>query len=193
MTRATEPLAPVAAVVAGPAGVGKTTLAQALATHLGACLLDLDTATAPLVEVVAGLLGSDDLDGGILSHATRAARYATVRDLAVDNLRCGVPVVLVAPFTAERSDPAAWERLAGDLAAAGGRPTLVWVHADRDVLRARLLGRAAARDAGKLADLEAHLDRIDLRPPVVPHVAVDTGGGDVDLDAVAAALTAPGG
>jgi hypothetical protein len=39
---------------------------------------------------------------------TREPRYRVVLDLAVDNLAAGMPVVLVAPFTAERADPAAW-------------------------------------------------------------------------------------
>lgn len=176
-----------AAVVAGPAGVGKTTLAATLAARLGAALLDLDTATAPLVEVVAGLLGSDDLDGAALAGATRAARYEVLLAVAEDCLRCGTPVVLVAPFTAERASASAWTHLAGRLAAAGGRPTLVWAHAPREVLRERLVGRAAGRDAAKLADLDAHLDRLDLSPPAAPHVAVDTSE-PLDLEGLAAAL-----
>lgn len=189
MTRAepTERPVPPAAVVAGPAGVGKTTLAATLAARLGAALLDLDTATAPLVEVVAGLLGSDDLDGPALAGATRAARYEVLLALAEDCLRCGTPVVLVAPFSAERASAPAWERLAERLDAAGGRPSLVWAHAPREVLRERLLGRAAGRDAGKLADLDAHLARLDLSEPAAPHLAVDTSV-PLDLEGLATAL-----
>ncbi|ROP44724.1 putative kinase [Pseudokineococcus lusitanus] len=178
---------PTAAVVAGPAGVGKTTLAATLAARLGAALLDLDTATAPLVEVVAGLLGSDDLDGAALAGATRAARYEVLLAVAEDCLRCGTPVVLVAPFTAERASGPAWAGLGGRLAGAGGRPTLVWAHAPREVLRERLVRRGAGRDAAKLADLDAHLSRLDLTPPVAPHVAVDTSA-PLDLEGLAAAL-----
>jgi predicted kinase len=179
--------APSAVVVAGPAGVGKTTLAATLAARLGAALLDLDTATAPLVEVVAGLLGSDDLDGAALAGATRAARYEVLLAVAEDCLRCGTAVVLVAPFTTERASAPAWGGLAARLRDAGGLATLVWAHAPREVLRDRLVGRGADRDAAKLADLDAHLARLDLSAPEAPHVAVDTSL-PLDLEGLAAAL-----
>ncbi len=186
MTSSATPHAPVA-VLAGPAGAGKTTVARALSAHLRASLLDLDTATAPLVSVVAGLLGSDDLDGAVLAEATRDARYETLLALAEDCLACGTPAVLVAPFTRERRDPAAWAGTERRLREAGGLPRLVWVHASRAVLRERLRGRGAARDASKLADLDAHLDGLDLRPPAVGHLPVDTGL-PVRIEELAAAL-----
>ncbi len=167
-------VAPLAVVVTGPAGSGKTTLARTLATGLRAALLDLDTATAPLVALVAGLLGTDDLDAGALPRATRGPRYATLVSLARDCLACGTPVVVVGPFTRERADPAAWQALQQQLRAAGGRPRLVWTHVPPAVLRGRLVSRAAARDAAKLADLDAHLALVDTSPPSAPHTAVDT-------------------
>ena len=98
-----------------------------LAGRLGAALLDQDVATQPLVEVVQGLVGLDDLDDQRLAGLTRAARYEVLAALAVDNLAAGVPVVLVAPYTAERGDPQAWSDLNSRLRAAGGRPLLVWL------------------------------------------------------------------
>ena len=42
-----------AVLVAGPPATGKSTLATALAPHLGAAILDLDVATGPLTRVVS--------------------------------------------------------------------------------------------------------------------------------------------
>jgi predicted kinase len=148
-------------------------LGRALAAGLGAALLDLDVATAPLTAVVADLVGRSDLDDAGLAGMTRAARYETLFALAEDNLRVGHPVVLVAPFTAERRGAEAWSRVVDRLSAAGGTPTLVWLRAGRDLLVERLRSRGAARDRGKLADPAAFLDRIPLGPPGVPHLAVD--------------------
>lgn len=184
---APHPLPPLAVVVTGPAGVGKSTAAAALARHLRAALLDLDSATAPMLQVVAGLMGSTDPDDVALARATRTARYEGMTGLAEDCLRCGTPVVLVAPYTAERTRPDAWAGLETRLEQAGGRPSMVWLHAPLDVLRERILGRAAERDSSKLADLQAHLARVDLTPPVVPHLAVDATA-PLDLEALTAAL-----
>ena len=81
-------------------------------------MLDLDVATGPLTRVVSDLIGVPDLDDPVLAGLTRAARYDTLLGLADANLRAGQPVVLVAPFSAERAQPSAWadttRRLAGD-------------------------------------------------------------------------------
>lgn len=165
---------PPVIVVAGPAGSGKTTLGRALAAGLRAALLDLDTATAPLVDVVARLLDSADLAAGPLATATREPRYRTVVDLARDCLGCGTPVVMVGPFTRECADATAWAALASALTDGGGRPVLVWAQLPREALRARLVARGAPRDASKLADVEAHLASVPASAPAVPHHAVDT-------------------
>ncbi|MCW2638201.1 MAG: hypothetical protein JWP76_507 [Dactylosporangium sp.] len=162
-----------ALVVTGPPASGKSTLAGVLARHLGAVLLDQDVVTGPLTAVVAGLLGTDDLDSTELANATRQARYETLLAVAADNLAQGRPVVLVAPFTDERRRPAAWQQLAARLADAGGHAVLVWLRLSPEQLLARMRGRAADRDRGKLVDMPGYLARVDLRPPEVEHLAVD--------------------
>jgi predicted kinase len=166
--------APVPAVVmSGAPATGKSTVGRALARELRAAVVDLDTATAPLVGVVADLLGVSDLDDSRLSGPTRAARYETIVALAEESLAVGTPVVLVAPFTAERRDGAAWEALAGRLRAAGGTPTLVWLRLDPDVVLERLRARGAERDEPKLGDPQSYRDRLTVDPPACPHLDVD--------------------
>jgi hypothetical protein len=124
------------------------------------------------VDVVRGLAGVHDLDDPRLAGLTRAARYEVLAAVAVDNLEAGVPVVLVAPFTAERDDPAAWSRLAGRLAAAGGAPLLAWLSLDPPEILRRLRARGAARDRPKLADEAAYLEALAglARVPASPHL-----------------------
>jgi len=164
-----------AVLLSGPPASGKSTLSHLVARELRAAVIDQDVATAPLVSVVQRLVGADDLDDPRLAGLTREPRYRVVLDLAIDNLAAGMPVVLVAPFTAERADPAAWAATRDGLTAAGGTPLLVWLHLEpADVLR-RLRERDAPRDAAKLTDEAAYLARLATRcvPPGIPHLALD--------------------
>jgi predicted kinase len=166
---------PVVLLSGAPAS-GKTTLSHLVARELRAAVIGQDVATAPLVGVVQRLVGIDDLDDPRLADLTRQARYRVVLDLAVDNLVAGIPVVLVAPFTVERADPAALAATHDRLAAAGGTPLLVWLRLEPAEALRRLRERAADRDAAKLADEAAYLSgtaAMACDPPVVPHVALD--------------------
>jgi predicted kinase len=159
-----------AILIGGPPATGKSTLATALAPRLGAALLDLDVVTGPLVRVVSGLTGVRDLDDPVLAGLTRDARYSALLDLADANLRAGLPVVLVAPFSRERAEPSAWAATARRL---GGDPLMVWLHLPPQELVQRLAGRALSRDEDKIRDPASFLTGLDLEPPVVPHLALD--------------------
>jgi predicted kinase len=159
-----------AVLIGGPPATGKSTLAMALAPRLGAALLDLDTATGPLTRVVSELSGLHDLDDPVLSSLTRTARYDTLLDLAEANLTAGRPVVLVAPFSAERARPAAWAAVTRRLP---GEAVLVWLHLPPDELVRRLTARSLGRDENKIRDPAAFLAGLDLERPAVPHVDLD--------------------
>jgi len=161
---------PAAVLIGGPPATGKSTLALALAPRLGAALLDLDTATAPLTRVVSELAGVHDLDDPALARLTRDARYDTLLGLAADNLAAGRPVVLVAPFSAERARPAAWAATTRRIPAPA---TMVWLHLPPEELIRRLTLRGLARDKNKISDPASYLTGLDLEPPAIPHLALD--------------------
>jgi predicted kinase len=162
---------PLALLVCGAPGSGKSTVGALIARRLRAALLDLDTATAELTAVVAAIHGTDDLDDPGLARLTRVARYETLTRLAEDSLACGVSTVLVAPFTAERRDRRAWDRLQRRIGRTGATTSMVWLRISADEVLHRVRGRGAVRDLAKLtADWPAGLD---LDPPDVPHLAVD--------------------
>jgi hypothetical protein len=140
---------------------------------MAGALIDQDVATGALVEVISSLVGVHDLDDPRLAALTRTARYETILCLAEDNLRAGLGVVLVAPFTAERRQLGAWQDLQGRLSTAGGDPTLVWLQLEPRQIVARMRARAAARDVDKLRDEASLLARLDLDPPVGPHLRLD--------------------
>jgi len=163
----------LALLVSGPPASGKTTLGRALAGHLGACLLDLDVVAGALTATIAGLLGTDNLDARELAGDVRAARYECLLATAEDNLRIGTPVVLVAPFSTERTDPARWASVWRRLVEAGGEPRLVWLRLPPEELVRRLRARGAERDGAKIADPAAFLARHPVVPPAIEHLTVD--------------------
>lgn len=162
-------------VVAGAPATGKSVLGRQLSRCLGAALLDQDVLTGPLTCVVADLVGAvpGDLDDPRVRSATRRATYDALIDTAGGCLAADVSVVLVAPFTTERSDPAAWAQLEIRLGAPGG-VVLVWTTCPPAEVARRLSARDAPRDRRKLADLAKFLTSGVLDPPAVPYVAVDT-------------------
>ena len=162
---------PLAVLVSGAPGSGKSTVGAVIAQRLGAALLDLDTATAALTRVVGDLRGTHDLDDPDLVRVTRAARYDAITALAEDNLAIGVDVVLVAPFSTERRDPAAWDVLRSRLEQGGATSRLVWLRISADEVGRRVERRGLARDAAKHAG--SWTDGLDLEAPAVPHIEAD--------------------
>jgi predicted kinase len=160
----------VAVLIGGPPATGKSTLATALAPRLDAALLDLDVATGPLTRVVSELAGVRDLDDPVLAGLTRDARYDTLLALAAANVGAGRPVVLVAPFSLERSRVSAWHAATARIPAPA---TMVWLHLAPAELIRRLTVRGLARDEGKLRDPGSYLTGLDLEPPAIPHLALD--------------------
>jgi predicted kinase len=168
-----RPHRPAVILVTGAPATGKSTLAAALARKLTGALIDQDVATGPLVDVIGSLIDVHDFDDPRLAALTRNARYETITRLAEDNLRSGLAVVLVAPFTTERRQLGAWRDLALRLDVAGGDPTLVWLQLEPHQIVARMRTRAALRDVDKLRDEASLLARLDFDPPVVPHLRLD--------------------
>jgi predicted kinase len=140
---------------------------------MGAALLDLDSMTNPLVDVVARLTGASDYGDPQLAELTRDARYECLVRVASDCLQAGAPAILIAPFTTERQHSSAWDRLEAQLADAGGEVRLVWLRIEPDLLIERVVARGATRDEKKIGDPHRYLASLNLEPPSVPHIEVD--------------------
>jgi sugar-phosphatase len=172
-------------VVAGPAGAGKSTLGAALARRTGAALLDLDTLTDRLLDLLfagTGLPGHwhDERH----RHVVRPARYAALLDAAADQARVGRDVVLTAPFTAELRGGPEWEALRRALLPA--EPVVAWLHAPATVLARRVRDRGEPRDASTAAAPEP-------ARPRVPHLPVDaTTSTQAQLALVLGSVDRPG-
>src|SRR3954451_7608578 len=184
--------APSAILISGAPGTGKSTLAAALAPRLGAAVLDLDVATGPLTDVISGLVGATDLTDLRLAGLTRTPRYETLFALAEDNLRVGVPVVLVAPFTTERTEKG-WRSVVQRLGPHAAGLTLAWLHLPAEQILDRLTRRGAVRDTEKIHNPTVFLAAVDGEPPSAPYLALGAGQPVAELvDCGVAPLASPG-
>ncbi len=161
-------------LLAGPPASGKSVLGEALAGDTGAALLDQDVMTGPLTTALSNALDAGgDLDHPLLRRATRQAAYDALLDTAVHNVEAGNSVVTVAPFTTERTDAAAWEKVRRRVERAGAEARLLWLDCPDEELLRRMRERSAVRDSSKLADTSAFLASPALRPPTVEHAVID--------------------
>ena len=163
-----------AIVVCGVPGSGKTTFAQDLARELHWTILDLDTLTNPLFEHMGGEFL---VDVPTAQPAVRASvndiRYTCLFDTTRKNLALGNSVVVVAPFTSERTFPAAWVRLVERLAIPASRVHLAWMDTPPEEVVTRMQFRGAARDLEKVKEPERFLSPDVTRPPGVGHIRID--------------------
>ena len=146
--------------------------ARQLASELGACLIDSDTATERLVRAGLELAGMDpdDRDSPAYKRIYRDAVYEAIYDLAVANLP-HVPVVLAGPFTREGGEADWPDRLEQRL---GIRPTLHFVWCPAELRRERMIARGEERDRPKLLAWEAYAAQCREERPVWEHRFVRT-------------------
>lgn len=146
--------APEVFIVIGPAGSGKTTIAQQTAQEHGAAYLDKDRVSGRFVEFALTATGHDPTDRESNDYYRAnllPLEYETLMDVAGINLRLGRSVVLDAPFGAYFGDPGYLTRTAEDFQWPSPKITVIRVRVPRGVLRKRLISRGLERDQWKLA------------------------------------------
>ena len=168
-------------IVIGPAGSGKTTIAQQTAKKHGAAYLDKDQICGRLVEFslkTAGHEPSDRESNAFYRENVLPLEYQTLMDVAGANLRLGRSVVLDAPFGAYFAVPDYLVRAAEDFRWPPAGITVVRVRVPRDVLRERLIQRGLERDRWKLAHWDeywAAYGRLDCAWSGVAFLDIDNG------------------
>ncbi|MGA4545650.1 AAA family ATPase [Uniformispora flossi] len=167
-------------LVGGYAGSGKSELARFLGMVTAWAVLDKDTLTRPMVEQLLRAYGADpdDRHSELYTEHVRPYEYRCLMDTAWDNLRCGVSVILDAPFVGQFSNPE-WMRGLTDRCAAE-HVTLhsVWVASDPASMREHIEFRGTPRDAGKLRNWDTYAAGLDPEMrPVTPHFVVDNRHG----------------
>jgi predicted kinase len=163
-----------AIIVCGVPASGKTTFAQGLARELRWTYLDLDTLTNPLFEYMGGeFLVDVPTSEPPVRASVNDIRYTCLFDTTRENLGLGNSVVVVAPFTSERTFPAAWARLVERLAIPASRVHLAWMDTPAEEVVVRMQLRGAARDLEKIKEPDRFLSPEVTRAPGVQHIRID--------------------
>lgn len=141
-------------LVAGNAGVGKTSYGLSLARAQGMALLDIDTVSEALVQ--AGLRAAgrdpDDRDSPEYKSTYREAIHETLFRIAEQNLP-EPGAVIVAPFTRERRDPSFLQQVTKRL---GVPLELHLLECSESERKKRIIARGNPRDSAKLLDWERY-------------------------------------
>jgi predicted kinase len=153
--------------------------------------LDKDTLFGGFVAALLAAHGRPhgEREGEWYAEHVKIHEYAGMAAAAREIRAAGTPVLLDGPFTEQIRDPARWREWVHAL---GGDPVrLVWVRADPQTLRERLVARGRRRDAGKLSAYAEFVARMrpDVPPPVA-HLEVDNRRGAPSLAEQVAALLA---
>lgn len=161
--------------IGGPAGSGKTTVADALSVQLGVPHIDFDVASADVVaraRTAAPHLAEDEL-----LLAVKEPRYAALADAIAACAEGGKALVVVsAPFSQHSQDPKRWAQWVQ--AARAERVDLVWLAVDPQTRWERMRLRGEVRDAPALADPAA----VPAAPaPLVHHTHLDASASVADL------------
>ena len=186
-----QPERPHVLLVGGYAGSGKTELGRVVARLTGWPIIDNDTITRPVVEVALEALGRSphDRESDDYLRSIRPREYEALISTAVENVECGVSVIVTAPFVNEFRDPAWIDRLLAAFTASDVVVTFVWLRCDADTMHTYIRQRGAARDAAKLADWPGWVAGVDLAfTPLARHVILDNSASSAPLQPQAQAL-----
>ena len=152
-------------LVGGWPGSGKSFLTNDYCNRVGGAVvhLDKDVCTSAFAEsiLVQNELAPTDRESHYYLSRVRPLEYQQLGEMASSLLSTGLHVIVTAPFFIEFANPKGTfiEALPAD-----AMIERLWVHADPDVRRKRLINRNAGRDAWKLANWDAYLQESPSQP-----------------------------
>lgn len=158
-------------VVAGLAGVGKSTVGKAAAAEFGYVYLDKDTLFSDFVDFHGGVKG--DRESSFYKKHMNPLEYKMLARVAIENVRLGHGVVLSAPFVAQLQDKMWLERHLPGVAV-----KVVWVRADRETEKRRITVRGLERDRWKLANWHTYCKSVEQSNASLPKDVYIFDNGD---------------
>ncbi|WP_411679450.1 AAA family ATPase [Clostridium thailandense] len=147
----------------GAAGSGKSTVGKLIAAHLKFAYLDKDIIcnkfTGKLLETQG--ISPNERDGcEFYQSQIMPLEYETLLDIAADNVKNGISVVLDAPFLGYFSDKDYIEKLKEKYNFEASTPLVLEVSVNSEVLFQRIKERNLPRDSWKIANWDVFLDSL---------------------------------
>ncbi|WP_419996371.1 AAA family ATPase [Streptomyces boninensis] len=171
---------PSVVLVGGFAGSGKSEIAKFLGGLTGWTILDKDTLTRRLVDQLLVALGGEahDRSSDLYREKVRPLEYHCLIEVAKENIRSGVSVILDAPFISEFSQPDWMQRFQNFCRPRQVALSTIWVECDPESMREYIEFRGAARDMWKMDSWEEYLASLDLKlRPQGPHFVANNNLG----------------
>lgn len=153
-------------LVTSPPACGKTYVSKQLARHLKHVVyLDKDTLIVLSKQIFKVANQPYDRSSPFFEENIRNAEYEAIVDLAMEALEYEDMVLINAPFSREVRNVAYMAALREKLRRKNARLTVIWVQADVEVCRQRMIARKSERDTTKLANWDRYIKTRDFNIP----------------------------
>ena len=153
-------------LVTSPPACGKTYVSKQLAKHLKHVVyLDKDTLIVLSRQIFAVAHQEYNRSSDFFEKNIRDYEYMAIVDLALEALEYDDIALINAPFSREVRNPAYIANLRDKLRQKNARLTVIWVQADVEICRQRMIARASDRDKWKLEHWDEYIAGINFDIP----------------------------
>ena len=164
-------------IVASPPACGKTFVSERIARSLeNVVLLDKDDLSDLVRASFSAAEQLFDMDGAFSKENIRQAEYSTILNIAFSTLRFSGFVLLNAPLAKEVRNISFMKSLKERAHEMEAELVLIWVTVPVSVCYERMKKRNFDRDALKLQNWSAYVEKINYKPPfeLLKSAAVDS-------------------